>query len=105
MLAIDCGEEASKWLASLSFPSDARLLRLSEDNCESTKQNFSNQADYLLINKASIKYLCEMTSVDYNELEQRFRANFVADFGSYSEFVEDKFKKIYIGSVEFEASH
>ncbi|CAD5229597.1 unnamed protein product [Bursaphelenchus okinawaensis] len=99
--AFDCGDSASNWFHSLGLPAGCRLLKLDNSN---EKQNFSNQADYLMISKASIGYLVKMTELTYTEVEERFRANFVVDLGPDSAFLEDKMKKIFIGSTEFEVT-
>ncbi|CAD5234206.1 unnamed protein product [Bursaphelenchus xylophilus] len=99
--ALDCGDLASEWLKAIGLPSGCRLLRL---DSEDDKQNFSNHADYLLISKASIDYMADVTGLSYHEVEGRFRSNFVVNFGSNSAFLEDKMERIFIGSTEFEVT-
>jgi molybdenum cofactor sulfurtransferase len=69
-----------------------------------TNRNFSNQADYLLLSKASVEFLAERTKFDYEVLLRRFRANFIIETVGGIPFEEDHFEKIYIGSVPFQVT-
>lgn len=79
------------------MPIGSRLFQLS-DNDSAT---FTNQADYLLLTKASVEYLADQTGLEYETVLQRFRANFVIETVNAIPFEEDNFDQIHIGSVEF----
>ncbi|KAK0408212.1 hypothetical protein QR680_003833 [Steinernema hermaphroditum] len=108
VVTIDCGEEIALWLESLNIDEfkGCRMLR-QVDNGTSRQcrlstalLNFSNQAPFLLINRASAAYLAEIVGLSTEEIISRFRANFVLD--CESPFEEDDIAEIHIGNVEFE---
>ncbi|KAI6191353.1 Molybdenum cofactor sulfurase [Aphelenchoides bicaudatus] len=59
----DCGEGASNWLQNFDLPTGSRLVRLI--SFETADRSFSNQADYLLLSRASVEFLAEQTGLDY----------------------------------------
>lgn len=82
------------------MPIGSRLFQLSEYNSSS----FANQADYLLLTKASVEYLADQTGLEYEVVLQRFRANFIIETINGIPFEEDQFDQIYIGSIAFKVT-
>ncbi|TKR81190.1 hypothetical protein L596_015105 [Steinernema carpocapsae] len=108
VVTVDCGEDAAQWLESF-HPDDflgCRLLRQvnssqhRECRVATAILNLSNQAPFLLINRASAAYLANIISLPTEEIIARFRANFVID--CETAFEEDNFAEIHVGSIEFE---
>ncbi|KAI6243827.1 hypothetical protein M3Y99_00047600 [Aphelenchoides fujianensis] len=99
--SFDCGDRAAKWLQNFDLPLGSRLVRMAEKTEESATSsgNFSNQAEYLLLTTASIRFLAERTGLSEEVVERRFRANFVIQTENDVPFEEDEFEKIHIGSV------
>lgn len=58
-----------------------------------------NEAQYLLINRASVRALGEIVGIDEDELVGRFRPNFVVD--GLAPFAEDACDFVEIGSLKF----
>ncbi|KAI6205691.1 Molybdenum cofactor sulfurase [Aphelenchoides besseyi] len=98
--AIDCGNRAAKWLQSFNLPIGCRLIQTSDLNIDATT-NFSNQAEYLLVTTASIRFLAERTGLTEETVERRFRANLVIETENGVPFEEDDYERICIGSVLF----
>ncbi|XP_046476693.1 molybdenum cofactor sulfurase 1 isoform X2 [Neodiprion pinetum] len=101
----DCGSDVSEWLSlSLGRPG----LRLVKQNSEAKVKNgpdisFSSQAQYLLINQASIRWLAEKitpdSECDKDTILDRFRGNIVVD--GCEPFDEMKWTSIKIGKTMF----
>uniref|UniRef100_A0A914DNL3 MOSC domain-containing protein n=1 Tax=Acrobeloides nanus TaxID=290746 RepID=A0A914DNL3_9BILA len=66
-----------------------------------SNQNFSNQADFLLICKRSVEAIAERVGLDPETVMKRFRPNFVLEHAG-DPFDEDHFKQLFIGSAKFE---
>ncbi|XP_076254988.1 molybdenum cofactor sulfurase isoform X2 [Rhynchophorus ferrugineus] len=112
----DCGDEVADWLSETLNKPGLRLLRqcdFSEDITGRTSQkgtsaalSLANQAQYLLINLASIRWLKDKTPSDCNlplsSLINRFRANFLVEFDK--PFVENSLNEIHLGNVPFKFS-
>uniref|UniRef100_A0A8C4XD98 Molybdenum cofactor sulfurase n=1 Tax=Erpetoichthys calabaricus TaxID=27687 RepID=A0A8C4XD98_ERPCA len=118
--AQDCGDEVASWL-SLFLGRQCRLLKQCRDFARSawkTRQSASqpahlslaNEAQYLLINRASVLHLQheiskrnECTPGQTPSMEQliaRFRANFVIQ--GVEPFEEDKWTDVKIGETSFQ---
>uniref|UniRef100_A0A183CMG9 MOSC domain-containing protein n=1 Tax=Globodera pallida TaxID=36090 RepID=A0A183CMG9_GLOPA len=89
------GESLSLWLSELDASLEGSKLI-------SVPSNFSNKANFLLITRASASFIASHVSLPYESVVERFRPNFVVDFGPTSKpFEEDQIAKLAIGSVEF----
>ncbi|XP_072009060.1 molybdenum cofactor sulfurase isoform X2 [Engystomops pustulosus] len=115
----DCGEEAAHWLSSF-LARKCWLIRQSSNfhryagakskaTIDSNLPSLSlvNEAQYLLVNTASIFYLSHKIpireEIDHaDEMMQRFRANLVID--SEIPFLEEKWNDIFIGCLHFKVS-
>lgn len=64
-------------------------------------RSFSNQADYLLLSRASVGFLAKQTGLEYQVVLERFRANFIIETMNDMPFEEDEFERIHIGSIKF----
>ncbi|XP_062852171.1 molybdenum cofactor sulfurase isoform X2 [Trichomycterus rosablanca] len=120
---VDCGEKASSWL-SVFFGKPCRLIRqspsfsrkmkmVSKGGSSSSALSLVNEAQFLLINSASVKFLLDhinsrqgssdnSTSFDMLQLIHRFRANLVIS-GS-EPFEEDNWSNVNIGDTRFQAA-
>ncbi|KAM9097564.1 molybdenum cofactor sulfurase [Sarcophilus harrisii] len=118
----DCGEKISQWLSNF-FGRHCRLIKQSsdfnrsankkhrKDPSHSTTASLSlvNEAQYLLINRASILELHQLLNasnengteelLSMRELIQRFRANIVIN--GTKAFEEEKWDEISIGTLNF----
>jgi uncharacterized protein YcbX len=66
------------------------------------RQNFSNQADFLLITRSSVEFIANQLSIPVENVIERFRPNLVIDFGpEWKPFQEEKIKRLTIGSLQF----
>nr|XP_003703471.2 PREDICTED: molybdenum cofactor sulfurase 1 isoform X1 [Megachile rotundata] len=107
---IDCGSDVSEWLSlALGLP-NLRLIRQS-DNDHNKKGNnkpelsFSSQAQYLLINKASVLWLANRVSdkeVQKETIIHRFRGNII--LSGCEAFEETQWKHMQIGKNSFTVS-
>uniref|UniRef100_H3AUI3 Molybdenum cofactor sulfurase n=1 Tax=Latimeria chalumnae TaxID=7897 RepID=H3AUI3_LATCH len=119
----DCGKKAAHWL-SMVLGRQCQLIRQSSDFNRDLKKKFAkghgemqsaslslvNEAQYLLINRASIQHLCEQINMSEKasstalmkteELIQRFRANFVTS--GTRQYEEDEWTEVTIGSFSFQ---
>ncbi|XP_074844071.1 molybdenum cofactor sulfurase isoform X2 [Carettochelys insculpta] len=113
----DCGERIAEWFSEL-LGRQCRLMRQSSDFKRNAKQkceknqsaavslSLVNEAQYLLINKASILQLKEQLTerleepLQTEELIQRFRANIVIN--AMEAFEEEKWAEISIGTLCFQ---
>ncbi|XP_029046402.1 molybdenum cofactor sulfurase 3 isoform X2 [Osmia bicornis bicornis] len=104
---LDCGSNVSEWLSlALGLP-NLRLIRQSD--CDSNKKgnnkpelSFSSQAQYLLINKASVLWLSDKVSgkeVQKDTIIHRFRGNII--LSDCEPFEETHWKHMYIGKNSF----
>ncbi|KZC08040.1 Molybdenum cofactor sulfurase 1 [Dufourea novaeangliae] len=103
---VDCGSDVSEWLSlALGLP-NLKLLR--QSNCETKKKDnkpelsFSMQAQYLLINRASVSWLSEKisdTEVQKDTIIHRFRGNMI--LSGCEAFEEAQWKNICIGKHNF----
>ncbi|XP_076163683.1 molybdenum cofactor sulfurase isoform X2 [Ptiloglossa arizonensis] len=104
---IDCGAEASEWLSlALGLP-NLRLIQ--QSNCKTKKKesnkpelSYSAQAQYLLINKASVLWLSDKiskTEVQKDSIIHRFRGNIV--LSGCEAFEEIQWKHVHIGKSNF----
>lgn len=109
----DCGDAVADWISNALGISYLRLIRqASEDNRIQKKKNseernmlsLSNQAQYLLINKATVKWLKSKIkdstfTDDLDSLTDRFRGNLVVD--TEHELVEREWQTVIIGEHQF----
>ncbi|XP_061546370.1 molybdenum cofactor sulfurase [Phycodurus eques] len=112
----DCGDEAASWLSDL-LGQPCRLIRQSPDftRCMKNKSDTAvtspslslvNEAQYLMINRASVELIHKVMSSrqDYPELDtqniiSRFRSNFV--IAGVKPFEEDNWSNLIIGNIRF----
>ncbi|KAH8373194.1 hypothetical protein KR009_001625 [Drosophila setifemur] len=98
---LDCGEAVAQWLSENLGLEGLRLLRQSgQRNASKERQKLSlvNQAQFLLVNRSSVRSLQFEEPLD--ETVDRFRANIIIDTGSA--FEELAYKQLSIGSVRFQ---
>lgn len=104
----DCGDEIADWISNCLEISYLRLIRQSSDRivkgAEQTMLSLSNQAQYLLINKATVRWLKnkikdESFLDDIDSMVDRFRGNLVIE--SVEELVERQWERVVIGTQEF----
>lgn len=119
---VDCGEEVSAWLSEFlgkpcrlirqrpEFLHDRKFGRGKGDCCPAPL-SLVNEAQFLLINRASVCFLQEViasrhdsenegTWSDTEQLVQRFRANLV--ISEQEAFAEDNWSHLTIGSTQFQ---
>lgn len=111
--AYDCGDEISDWISEALEVSFLRLVRQSTDDKRQQKNknkdtakllSLSNQAQYLLINKATVRWLKEKIQDDsftqsLDNLTDRFRGNLIVD--TSKELIEREWDKVIIGKHVF----
>ncbi|XP_049945847.1 molybdenum cofactor sulfurase 3 [Schistocerca serialis cubense] len=108
--AEDCGDGAAGWLQEALGRPGLRLVRQSADDrrhgkgpADTSELSLSNQAQYLMINLASINWfadiLQERAAFPKEGLLERFRSNLVVE--STDAFEENEWKTLRIGSVDF----
>lgn len=111
----DCGDEVAYWISEALEVSFLRLIRQSADDKrrinkksdEKALLSLSNQAQYLLINKATVRWLeskiCDPLFTDNtDQLTDRFRGNIIID--AEEELVEREWQRVIIGNHEFKVS-
>lgn len=106
---IDCGDTVVEWLSTcLSIPG-LRLIQHSEDSKRTSKSgekkdiSLSNQAQFLLTNETSVKWLVskvedwgDTDGNDVDSIVDRFRGNFIIE--TPNSFDENNFETLQIGS-------
>lgn len=98
---LDCGEHVAEWLSTNLSQDGLRLLRQSGQRSSSKHQqklSLVNQAQFLLVNRSSVRSLQFEESLD--DTVDRFRANIIIDTGLA--FEELNFKLLSIGKVQFQ---
>lgn len=102
----DCGDEVAEWLSDCLETTGLRLIKHHSDRRnqqESAKEiALSNQAQFLLINKASVRWLNQKVVNEKESLANtidRFRANLVLETQIALE--ETEFESLTIGETEF----
>ncbi|XP_034672280.1 molybdenum cofactor sulfurase [Drosophila subobscura] len=100
---LDCGDEVAQWLSGYLGMEGLRLLRQSSRRSSPSgeqQQQLSlvNQAQFLLVNRSSVRSLLFEESLD--ETVDRFRANIIIDTGTA--FEELSYKQLTIGQVQFQ---
>lgn len=112
----DCGDEIADWISTALQMSGLRLIRQNNDdrisNYSKNTISLSNQAQFLLINSTSVKWLAEKVEdwiadgiFPKNQLESvvdRFRGNLIIETATPLE--ESKWNIIKIGDVEFKVN-
>ncbi|KAM3862992.1 molybdenum cofactor sulfurase [Diretmus argenteus] len=121
VVTVDCGDEAASWLSEF-LGQPCRLIRQSPEFTRDMKKipvggastsaslSLVNEAQYLMINRASVKLLqkhmsdrqeyCEDRQLlDTRNLISRFRANLV--IAGVEPFEEDNWSHLIIGSTQF----
>lgn len=126
---IDCGSEVSEWLSSALGLPNLRLIRQNDNGnrkkdifhnikfkdsvfsyitafCfaenNKTELSFASQAQYLVINKASVSWLSDKISdigFQKDTIIHRFRGNMI--LSGCEAFEETKWKHVYIGKNSF----
>uniref|UniRef100_A0A8D8D5R7 Molybdenum cofactor sulfurase n=1 Tax=Culex pipiens TaxID=7175 RepID=A0A8D8D5R7_CULPI len=110
--AIDCGDEVANWISIALQTSGLRLLKQSDDEARTLRKStteiaLSNQAQFLLINQASVRWLADLVP-DWDDLPQeptleslvdRFRGNLIID--SVKPLEESTWTRLRIGPLEF----
>ncbi|XP_039749552.1 molybdenum cofactor sulfurase [Pararge aegeria] len=109
----DCGDTVADWISNCLGISYLRLIRQASDDNRIQKKNnsgehnmlsLSNQAQYLLINKATVQWLKnkirDLTFTDdLDSLTDRFRGNLVID--TAHELIEREWQTVTIGKHQF----
>ncbi|XP_045494036.1 molybdenum cofactor sulfurase isoform X2 [Colias croceus] len=109
----DCGDEAADWVSNALGISFLRLIQQSSDDNRTLKKksedgskllSLSNQAQFLLINRATVNWLRgkiqdPLFDDDLESLTDRFRGNIIID--TSKELIEKEWKKVIIGDHEF----
>ncbi|KAJ0178824.1 hypothetical protein K1T71_005599 [Dendrolimus kikuchii] len=108
----DCGDEVANWISEALEISFLRLIRQSSNDKrkinkksdENKLLSLSNQAQYLLINKATVRWLgTKIRDPSFtdstDQLTDRFRGNIIID--TEDELVEREWQRIIIGKQEF----
>lgn len=112
---IDCGNDVAEWLSDVLNTPRLRLIQQNADDARTVKNDatqaisLSNQAQFLLINTASVSWLTQKVE-NWVELDDctekvlqntvdRFRANLIVDSGVALE--EMNWTSIRIGGVKF----
>lgn len=117
---IDCGDEVADWLDDVLCTSGLRLIQQNVNDKRTAKNSnetqhaisLSNQAQFLLINVASVDWLTKKVD-DWMELDDvpekmlqntidRFRANLIVE--SATPLEESQWKSLRIGNVQFTAT-
>ncbi|XP_065078207.1 molybdenum cofactor sulfurase 3 [Ochlerotatus camptorhynchus] len=110
--AIDCGDEVADWISVALQTSGLRLLKQSDEEVRTFQKSekeisLSNQAQFLLINQTSVRWLAEKVP-DWDELHEepaleslvdRFRGNLIVETSNAME--ECDWKQVTIGVMEF----
>lgn len=103
----DCGDEVAQWLCEVLSMSDLRLIKQSDENGRKNGSiSLSNQAQFLLVNESSVKWLMDQVDEwddsqrDINNIINRFRGNLVID--NLEHLFENQFKSLRIGKIDFE---
>lgn len=116
----DCGDEVAAWLSDILCSSGLRLIQQTETDKRTSKNgadsqqeiSLSNQAQFLLINVASVDWLTKKVN-DWVELDDcaekmlqntidRFRANLIVE--SSIPLEEMEWKSIKIGGVQLKVT-
>ncbi|KAK4887310.1 hypothetical protein RN001_003581 [Aquatica leii] len=106
----DCGDDVGTWLSTILDTPGLRLIKQCNDLNNKRRNttdgerllSLSNQAQFLLINTASIQWLSDcdaLNSLNVQDLIYRFRPNFVVRF--HEPLVENKCKQVQIGNFFF----
>ncbi|XP_065169463.1 molybdenum cofactor sulfurase 3 [Atheta coriaria] len=108
----DCGDEVAYWLDAMLNREGLRLIKQFDRNAkhQEIKLSLVNQAQFLLINKASVEWLYkrvpDVPDEENTEKKEllinsiaRFRPNLLIDFGT--PFIENNFKEVYIENLKF----
>ncbi|XP_026825788.1 molybdenum cofactor sulfurase isoform X2 [Ooceraea biroi] len=107
---IDCGSEASEWLSLALGKPNLRLIRQNrgrqKKGGDKAELSFSSQAQYLLINEASVSWLSDRVSSDSDfkrdTAVHRFRGNIV--IRGNDAFDEMQWKHVHIGNSNFKVN-
>ncbi|XP_054655288.1 molybdenum cofactor sulfurase isoform X1 [Dunckerocampus dactyliophorus] len=113
---VDCGDEAASWLSDF-LGQPCRLIRQSPNFTRGMKKksdtaitspplSLVNEAQYLMINRASVELIHKVMSsrqdnseLDTQNIISRFRANFV--IAGVEPFEEDGWSHLIIGNIQF----
>ncbi|KAM3967146.1 molybdenum cofactor sulfurase [Aphomia sociella] len=109
----DCGDEVADWISNALEISYLRLIKQSNNDNRVQKRNadeeqkllsLSNQAQFLLINKSTVRWLNDkiqdpLFTDDIEQLTDRFRGNLIIDMDE--ELVEKNWQRVIIGKHEF----
>ncbi|XP_023952640.2 molybdenum cofactor sulfurase [Bicyclus anynana] len=109
----DCGDDVADWISNALGISYLRLIRQASDDSRMKKNknseeknmlSLSNQAQFLLINKATVRWLKNKIrdttfTDDLESLTDRFRGNLVVNT-SY-ELIEREWQTVIIGKQQF----
>uniref|UniRef100_A0A2A4J3D5 Molybdenum cofactor sulfurase n=1 Tax=Heliothis virescens TaxID=7102 RepID=A0A2A4J3D5_HELVI len=109
----DCGDEIADWISEALEISYLRLIRQASEDDRAVKKkhegekkllSLSNQAQFLLINKATVRWLRKMIhdpqfTDDIDSLTDRFRGNLIIEMDE--ELAERDWQRVIIGNQEF----
>lgn len=113
--AYDCGDAVAEWISEALEVSYLRLLRQCVDDKrlvksaegENKKLSLSNQAQFLLINRATVRWLAkriedESFTDTTDQLTDRFRGNLIID--TDEELSEKEWHRVILGRHEFKVT-
>lgn len=110
---VDCGDDVANWISEALEVSYLRLIRQSESDKRMQRKkkeeekkllSLSNQAQFLLINRTTVKWLRDQIkdptfTDDLDQLTNRFRGNLMID--TEHALVEREWERLIIGKHEF----
>lgn len=116
VIGYDCGNEVADWLSEALEVSFLRLIRQSSSDNRTQKKkgngdqkllSLSNQAQFLLINRATVRWLGNkiqdpLFTDDLEHLTDRFRGNLIIEMDR--ELAEWEWQRLIIGKHEFKVN-
>lgn len=117
VLGFDCGDPVADWISEAMNISFLRLVKQSSNDGRTLKQkrgmeqtllSLSNQAQFLLINTATVRWLRDKIKDqdfidDTDMLVDRFRGNLIIEMET--ELAERDWNKVIIGNHVFRVNH
>lgn len=110
ILGFDCGNDVAEWLSDALFIDGLRLIKQCDERKMNASENspkisLTNQAQFLLINQESVKWLLENIpnyesgKENVENVVDRFRGNLVIE--NLESMRENDFQRFEIGNVKF----
>lgn len=112
---LDCGDEAAEWLSDVLCSEGLRLIRqcgdvrkMEKENGSSPQISLANQAQFLIINEESVRWLTEKVSDweetdfnnedDFQKIVDRFRGNLIVE--NVEAMTENTWKSLMINGID-----